>query len=71
MLEYDSPLKFEARSSCSLNEGEGFILGSVEGKIAIEYFNEGNKSYGFKCHRDETEDSSFIYPVNTLAMHPK
>lgn len=39
-ISYESPLKNEARSISALSSSEGFILGSIEGKIAVEYFKE-------------------------------
>ncbi len=39
-ISYESPLKNEARSISALFGSEGFILGSIEGKIAVEYFKE-------------------------------
>jgi len=50
--------------------GTGFALGSIEGRIAIEYVNpllskEEKKKYAFKCHRiDDT-----VYPVNCISFH--
>lgn len=71
---YLSPLKYETRSICPINKG--FILGSIEGKIAMEYFDEDsevnliNKNYAFKCHREEFDNKTVIYPVNSIVSHP-
>ena len=43
-------------------------MGSIEGRIAVEYFKESaGKKYAFKCHRVGTT----VYPVNSLGFHPK
>jgi cell cycle arrest protein BUB3 len=53
---------------------EGFALGSIEGRVAIEYMEEtptalaqNKKKYAFKCHRVD----STVYPVNAVAFHPR
>jgi WD40 repeat protein len=77
---YESPLKFQTSSICSNNKGDGFVMGSIEGKICVEYLEQQesihtqsttpiNKNYAFKCHREETESQTFIYPVNCLSYH--
>ena len=48
----------------------GYVLSSVEGRVAVEYFDPSpeaqSKKYAFKCHR--TNDA--VYPVNAMAFHP-
>ncbi|DAZ98972.1 TPA: LOW QUALITY PROTEIN: hypothetical protein N0F65_000504, partial [Lagenidium giganteum] len=75
----DSPLKYQTRSVRLFPDCEGYVLGSIEGRVALEYFSdqdatsEGEKkrSYAFKCHRDKVDDQLYIYPVNALAFHPQ
>ena len=69
----DSSLKFQTRSCALFPDGEGFALGSIEGRVAIEYMDEndialaqGKKKYAFKCHRV----GDVVYPVNAVAFHP-
>ena len=52
----------------------GFATGSVEGRIAVEFFDPSqeaqDKKYAFKCHRQTIEDVDHVWPVNALAFHP-
>lgn len=79
-----SPLKHMTRVVRCFPDRSGFAIGSVEGRVAIEYFDEDvagppsskkkrrdRKGYAFKCHRKTEEDSTtIVYPVNALAFHP-
>lgn len=60
-------------------DSEGYATGSIEGRIAIEYFPdtipEGASNFSYKCHRVSKEESdgtkySYIYPVNDISFHP-
>ena len=69
----DSSLKFQTRSCALFPDRTGFALGSIEGRVAIEYMEEtdvavaqGKKKYAFKCHRV----GDVVYPVNAIAFHP-
>jgi cell cycle arrest protein BUB3 len=52
----------------------GYATGSVEGRIAVEYFDPSSemqeKKYAFKCHRQTIDDVDHVWPVNALAFHP-
>ena len=52
----------------------GYAIGSVEGRIGVEYFDPSqeaqDKKYAFKCHRQTIEDVDHVWPVNALAFHP-
>jgi cell cycle arrest protein BUB3 len=52
----------------------GYATASVEGRIAVEYFDPSpgiqEKKYAFKCHRQTIDDVDHVWPVNTLAFHP-
>ncbi|KAJ6606418.1 WD40-repeat-containing domain protein [Mycena vulgaris] len=52
----------------------GYATASVEGRIAVEYFDPSPatqaKKYAFKCHRHTVDDIDQVYPVNALAFHP-
>lgn len=52
----------------------GYAIGSVEGRIGVEYFDPSpeiqDKKYAFKCHRQNIEDVDHVWPVNALAFHP-
>jgi hypothetical protein len=46
------------------------VLSSVEGRVAVEYFDPSpeaqSKKYAFKCHRQ----GDLVYPVNAMSFHP-
>ncbi len=65
MAEYESPLSYQVRSMKIFHDGyvfnickilinnifsEGFALGSVEGRVAIEYFSEMNQKGMLHVH---------------------
>eukprot|EP00605_Chrysophyceae_sp_TOSAG23-4_P002826 GSChrysophyteH1.ASY1.ANO1.3111.1 assembled CDS len=80
--EYKSPLNYQTKCISLFADRQGFALGSIEGRVAIEYFNEchkkppigsnqkastdGSQSFVFKCHRDGNE----IYAVNDIDFYP-
>eukprot|EP00939_MAST-03C_sp_MAST-3C-sp1_P000259 g259.t1 len=68
-----SSLKHMTRVIRSSPDGAGFAMGSVEGRVAVEYFDPEaqKKKYAFKCHRKTEGEGTIIYPVNALAFHPK
>lgn len=70
----ESPLKYQTRCVAVFPDLNGYALGSIEGRVALEYFSDGSaekkKSYAFKCHRGKVDDQVLIYPVNTIAFHP-
>jgi cell cycle arrest protein BUB3 len=53
---------------------QGYATASVEGRIAVEYFDPApvvqEKKYAFKCHRQTIDDVDHVWPVNALAFHP-
>lgn len=71
-LERESSLKYQTRVIRFFHDGTGLALGSIEGRVAIEYLEElgldsgGKKKYAFKCHRV----AETVYPVNAIAFHP-
>jgi hypothetical protein len=52
----------------------GYATASVEGRIAVEYFDPSpaaqEKKYAFKCHRQTIDEVDHVWPVNALAFHP-
>ena len=72
-IERDSILKYQIRSVRCMPSGLGYACSSVEGRVSMEYFaeGEGRKSYAFKCHRVTKNATEVVYPVNCLAFHPK
>ncbi|CAN6674695.1 mRNA export factor Gle2p [Trichomonascus vanleenenianus] len=71
-----SPLKWQTRVVSCYPTGNGFAVGSIEGRCAIQYVDaEEQKKLGFsfKCHREAvaTKNESIIYPVNSINFHPE
>ncbi|ODV95329.1 hypothetical protein PACTADRAFT_50064 [Pachysolen tannophilus NRRL Y-2460] len=69
-----SPLKWQTRTICCYPQGNGYALGSIEGRCAIQYVDEqdeANKAgFSFKCHRDIKQRESIIYSLNSISFHP-
>ena len=70
----ESSLKYQTRSIACFNDGSGYALGSVEGRVAMEYFNTGPEAqankYAFKCHRRPMDGKEMAFPVHAIAFHP-
>lgn len=72
----DGVLKYQYRSLKCFPDNRGFAIGSIEGRVAWEYFSKSQDSisnqYAFKCHRlKTTPDSDLAYAVNAIDFHPK
>lgn len=70
----ESSLKHQIRSLKVSADEKSFASGSVEGRVAIEYFNAEENSqlrYAFKCHRvRDPGGEETVHPVNALSFHP-
>ncbi|TEB21248.1 WD40 repeat-like protein [Coprinellus micaceus] len=70
----ESSLKYMTRSLACMPTGEGYATASVEGRIAVEWFDVRDevqeKKYAFKCHRQTVGSVDHVWPVNALAFHP-
>jgi cell cycle arrest protein BUB3 len=70
----ESSLKFMVRDIKCMPNGDGFAISSVEGRIAVEFFDASTESqgkkYAFKCHRQVIDGVDTVYPVNAMAFHP-
>ena len=70
----ESPLKFQTRCIEINPNGQSYTVGSIEGRVAIQYFDPSAevqaKSYAFKCHRKEDMGSVIVYPVNSISYQP-
>ncbi|XP_051122097.1 mitotic checkpoint protein BUB3.3 [Andrographis paniculata] len=52
---------------------EGFVAGSNDGRVALEFFGESNtknKGYAFKCHPKSKSGRSHMVAVNDIAFNP-
>ncbi|KAL5512636.1 hypothetical protein ACEPAG_3289 [Sanghuangporus baumii] len=76
----ESSLKFLTRGIACMADGQGYAVGSVEGRISVEFFDPSpeaqKRKYAFKCHRQSVKnkeadkDEEHVWPVNTIAFHP-
>jgi cell cycle arrest protein BUB3 len=71
----ESSLKYQTRCIRTFPNKQGYVLSSIEGRVAVEYFDPNpeiqKKKYAFKCHRnkDSATGIEVIYPVNAIAFH--
>ncbi|KAG9010988.1 hypothetical protein FRB94_009034 [Tulasnella sp. JGI-2019a] len=70
----DSPLKWQTRTIACFPAGDGYAVGSVEGRVAIQYIEEKDSSnnFSFKCHRKDaanSKDGTSVYSVNAISFH--
>ncbi|KAK9237082.1 WD40-repeat-containing domain protein [Lipomyces kononenkoae] len=70
----ESSLKYMTRAVKCIPTGEGYASSSIEGRIAVDFFDASHdvqaKKYAFKCHRAAENDVDAVYSVNALAFHP-
>jgi len=70
----ESSLKYQTRCARIFPDNTGYALGSIEGRVAIEYFDpspeEQARKYAFKCHRTVTGGVQTVWPVNAISFHP-
>jgi mRNA export factor len=71
-----SPLKWQTRVVACYPQGNGYAVGSIEGRCAIQYVDVGEQTklgFSFKCHREQIttpRNESIVYPVNAISFHP-
>jgi len=70
----DSPLKWQTRTIACFPAGDGYAVGSVEGRVAIQYVEDKDSSnnFSFKCHRKDnanSKDGTNVYSVNAISFH--
>ncbi len=69
----ESSLKYQTRCIRCFPNRQGFVLSSIEGRAAVEYFDMDpevqRKKYAFKCHRLKENNVELIYPVNAISFH--
>lgn len=85
VAQYKSPIDHQTRTVSIFADCKGFAVGTIEGRIAIEYFSEMQKknpndanykipntpNFIFKYHRDKRNDGGYdIYSVNCIGFHP-
>ncbi|KAF8783045.1 mitotic checkpoint protein BUB3-like [Argiope bruennichi] len=70
----ESSLKYQTRCIRAFPNKQGYVVSSIEGRVAVEYLDPSpeaqKKKYAFKCHRiKESSGVELIYPVNCIAFH--
>lgn len=70
----ESSLKYQTRCIRCFPNQQGYVLSSIEGRVAVEYLDPSpevqRKKYAFKCHRVKDGGGiEHIYPVNAIAFH--
>lgn len=70
-----SPLKLQTRSIGCYPKGDGFAIGSIEGRCGIQYIDKTRQNqygFSFKCQRQQktSPKQSIIYSVNSIVFHP-
>lgn len=72
--ERESSLRYQTRCVRCFPDATGFALASVEGRVAMDYFDQSEaaqaRKYAFKCHRRSEAGKDTVYPVNAVAFHP-
>ncbi|KAF2200079.1 WD40 repeat-like protein [Delitschia confertaspora ATCC 74209] len=70
----ESSMKYMTRAVACMPNDAGYASSSIEGRVAVEWFDPSPESqarkYAFKCHRNSVEGQDIVYPVNALAFHP-
>lgn len=67
-------MKFSIRCIHFLSDNNGYVVGSIEGRVGVEFITESEtcKPFSFRCHRvTDMYNTELIYPVNAIAVHPK
>lgn len=73
-----SNLKCQTRVVSCYPQGDGYAIGSIEGRCSIQYIdpNAASRQFSFKCHRQKAEsaragsETMDVFPVNAIAFHP-
>lgn len=69
----ESSLKYQTRCIRCFPNKQGYVLSSIEGRVAVEYLDPSpetqKRKYAFKCHRIKENGMEYIYPVNAIAFH--
>lgn len=73
VMRRESSLKYQTRCIRVFPNKEGYVMSSIEGRVAVEYFDNDpevqKKKFAFKCHRVKENNVELIYPVNAISFH--
>ncbi|KAL9648970.1 hypothetical protein ABK040_008350 [Willaertia magna] len=63
-----SPLREQTRCIACFPDASGFAIGSIEGRVGINYLPETaqRKNFAFKCHREGQN----VFSINAISFHP-
>ncbi|EGF79860.1 hypothetical protein BATDEDRAFT_16768 [Batrachochytrium dendrobatidis JAM81] len=63
-----SPLKWQTRVISCFPSFNGYAIGSIEGRVAIQYIEDRDaaNTFSFKCHREDSK----VFPINSISFHP-
>lgn len=76
-VQRESLLKYQIRCIESFADQRGYVVSSIEGRVAVEYMDPSpevqKQKYAFKCHRnkDPATGLEIVYPVNALSFHKR
>jgi len=69
----ESSLKYQTRCITCFPNKTGYVLSSIEGRVAVEYLDPAaeaqKRKYAFKCHRVKENGIENIYPVNAISFN--
>jgi len=80
---FESHLKHQTRKITTFPEGDGYAIGSIEGRVAVKYVDlnkppeihpetktmSHKDDFAFRCHRTG-ENLSEVYAINDIAFNP-
>ncbi|XP_065368681.1 mitotic checkpoint protein BUB3 [Calliphora vicina] len=73
MMKRESSLKYQTRCIRLFPNKEGYVMSSIEGRVAVEYLDPDpevqKRKFAFKCHRNKQDTIEHIYPVNAISFH--
>ncbi|XP_016989081.1 mitotic checkpoint protein BUB3 [Drosophila rhopaloa] len=73
IMKRESSLKYQTRCIRLFPNKEGYVMSSIEGRVAVEYLDHDpevqRRKFAFKCHRNREQNIEQIYPVNALSFH--
>lgn len=71
----ESSLKYQTRKIRCIPDGKGFATCSIEGRVAIDFFDPSSaaqkRKFAFKAHRKNVDGVDHVYPVHDLQFSPR
>ncbi|GAA5865006.1 hypothetical protein JCM1840_005704 [Sporobolomyces johnsonii] len=69
-----SPLRAQIRTIACFPDATGFALGTIEGRVAIQYVDDAKsaQNFSFKCHRKDLKGPQCqqVWAINAISFHP-